>query len=817
MNRKIKTLVALLLAAAMAFSLAGCGDKSNGDGQKETPTNTAAPEYVYAADYTKIDNPNNQWIGGNGLFTDEGFYYSTQEVVGQNIPEGVTPQWENQYAIWETVMYFVDYSGKVTKLANFKPLEKNTDHEYSSYISSMQATSSGDIMLFEVVNEYWSDAPEGTEMYSDLWYQEYRSASEYYIRLVEPKTGEIKKSFMLLIPEEIASPTDGSYFWPYGLVADGEGNYVLASESKVLGFDADGNMTACFDMDEYTEGVEALADGRAAVITWGNNGGTTANVVDLKSGGFSEKIELPSNAYGAISGKGDYDFYYNSGINFFGYDSKTKESKLLFNWINCDVNNDTLNGFGVLSDGTVVGVTNVWDKNYENCTSEIVKISSVPASSLPRKQTITLATQYLDYNLRDVIIRFNRSSDSCRIEVTDYSAFNTDEDSSAGLTKLNTEILAGNVPDIIDLNGLPYDRYAAKGILEDLYPFIDSDKELSRDDFFPNILQAIEQDGKLCATCSSFSLSTVMGASSIVGDTPGWTYDQLWEAYANMPEDCQIFEYYYTRYDALRQGLSLDIDSFCDWSTGTCSFDSDSFKDLLKFAAFFPKEFDWNNFEYGKDVEPYTLVSQGREMLMNVYLYNLNDAGMYDAMFGELGATYIGFPSDNGTGNMISANSGFAMSTTCADKEGAWQFLRTFFTEKYQTGLSYGIPTNLKAYRTMEKEAMTPQYRMTTESDANGQVITKFELDENGEKIKEPRGSYYLASGDRIDYYELSQEQADRIYELISTTTKFSSGDDSIYDIVVEQAEAFFQGQKSVDDVARLIQSKVNIYINEQR
>lgn len=210
-------------------------------------------------------------------------------------------------------------------------------------------------------------------------------------------------------------------------------------------------------------------------------------------------------------------------------------------------------------------------------------------------------------------------------------------------------------------------------------------RSLSRDDFFPNILQAIEQDGKLCATCSSFSLSTVMGASSIVGDTPGWTYDQLWEAYANMPEDCQIFEYYYTRYDALRQGLSLDIDSFCDWSTGTCSFDSDSFKDLLKFAAFFPKEFDWNNFEYGKDVEPYTLVSQGREMLMNVYLYNLNDAGMYDAMFGELGATYIGFPSDNGTGNMISANSGFAMSTTCADKEGAWQFLRTFFTEKYQT------------------------------------------------------------------------------------------------------------------------------------
>ena len=41
--------------------------------------------------------------------------------------------------------------------------------------------------------------------------------------------------------------------------------------------------------------------------------------------------------------------------------------------------------------------------------------------------------------------------------------------------------------------------------------------------------------------------------------------------------------------------------------------------------------------------------------------------------------------------------------------------------------------------------------------------------------------------------------------------------DETIMGIVSEQAQAFFNGQKSAEEVARLIQSKVNIYVNEQR
>lgn len=811
MKKNIKTVVALLLVAAMALSMTACGDTTGNQAPAATAA-TAAPEYIYTAEYTKVDNPDNQWMGGS-IFTEDGFYFSTQEKVGEEIPEGVTPEWEDQYAIWETVLYFVDYSGKRTKLDKYETLSNDTDHEFNSYINGIQAVSDGEIMLFETASEYWSDAPEGTEKYSDLWYEYYRSTNKYYIRIIDGKTGEVKKSNLLLIPEEIASPTDGSYFWPYGVIRDNDGNYVLVSEQKILGFDGDGNMTNCIELEGWAEKLSCLSDGRVVVMLWGDNG-MAAKTVDLKSNSLGETIELPAHAYDAVPGNGDFDFYYNNGINFCGYNSKTKETKILFNWINCDVNNDKLSGFSVLADGTVVGITNTWDKNYENCTSEIVKMKSVPYDSVPHKEVITLATQYLDYDLRDVIINYNRSNPNYRIEVNDYSAFNTEEDWNAGLTKLNTEILAGNVPDLIDLNGLPYERFAAKGILEDLYPYLDADKELSRDDFFPNILNALEQNGKLCTTCSDFNIQAVMGASAVVGDTPGWTYDELMAAYAEMPEDCRIFDYSTTRYDVLRTGISLDVDSYCDWNTGKCSFDSEGFKNLLKFAASFPAEFNWENHEYSAEDEPYTLISQGRQMLLNVYLYKLENAGMYDAIFGEMGATYIGFPTENGTGNMLSLNTGYAMSSKCAHKDGAWEFLRTFFTEKYQTDTRYGIPTNLKAYDKMEKDAMTPEYATATDAKTN-QVV--FALDEDGNKIRLPKGSYYLSNSDRIEYYELSPEQAERIRELISTTTKFASQDSSIYDIVAEQAEAFFQGQKTVDDVVKLIQSKANIYINEQK
>ena len=44
-----------------------------------------------------------------------------------------------------------------------------------------------------------------------------------------------------------------------------------------------------------------------------------------------------------------------------------------------------------------------------------------------------------------------------------------------------------------------------------------------------------------------------------------------------------------------------------------------------------------------------------------------------------------------------------------------------------------------------------------------------------------------------------------------------ATGNDEITNIITEEAEAFFKGQKSVSDVANVIQSRVQVYVNENR
>ena len=70
---------------------------------------------------------------------------------------------------------------------------------------------------------------------------------------------------------------------------------------------------------------------------------------------------------------------------------------------------------------------------------------------------------------------------------------------------------------------------------------------------------------------------------------------------------------------------------------------------------------------------------------------------------------------------------------------------------------------------------------------------------------------------DGKEVYNLEPEQVQQIRDLIESTTKVADYNQEILDIVSEQAAPFFAGQKSAEEVARLVQSKANIYVNEQR
>ena len=817
--KKLKSAIALILALVMALSLAACGKGSETAKTTDSPGASSAPnsvdnaehpDYVYSAQFKALDISTAHGIsvyGGN----DAGVYISWAEKVGEEIPEGAVPEYEGQYDVYEDRIGMIDYEGNIRTLENYKPLPRITDAEgrrdFSSYsgLNGIYPMADGRLLAVESLGSSWSDAPEGVDESSEEYWSYYQNTNEYYIRVLNADGSEVSTNKIAVEP--------GGYLNTYASAADASGNLVCSQDDKVAVIGTDGSISATISGgDIYIDRVVTLKDGTLAATTYGEQG-MELLPIDIAGGKLGTAVALPNDAYNLYAGGGDYDLYYNSGINLYGYDAATGESTKLLNWMDCDINGDNMSGMSFGSDGRILVVINHWSynrysENDNGNTGEVAIVSKTPYDSAPQKTILTLAAQYISgSNLSEAIINFNRSNDKYRISVKDYSEYNTEDDYTAGLTKLNTEILAGNLPDMLILNGqMPYEQYAAKGILEDLYPYIDSDSEISREDFFPTVMSALEVDGKLCQAASSFGIQSVMGAKSVVGDTPGWTYEQYNAALATMPEGCSGFSRYMTRDDMLRNLLAADIGYYVNWTTGECSFDSPEFVNLLNFAAGFPAESPSDE-EYVDDM---TLISEGRQMLLNAYISNFDDVLYNDVYFGQNNSTYIGYPTNEGVGNTLSVNGGIAITKNCADKDGAWQFVRTFLTEKGQDEMyDYNMPTNMKLFDRYLEHEMTPEY----EKDASGNFI----LDENGERIPVSKGGIGTADGHVYEIYAITQEQADNLRAVINSTTKLANYNDSIFDIVNEQAQVFFAGQKSAEEVAQLIQSKANIYVNEQR
>lgn len=836
MRKNLHSLLALLLAVVMVLSLSACGEKQTEEENKEQPV-TENPEMVYTAESTRLDSD----LFKNGInplaFTDKGFYGTAYDPGDYPEPiltettdadesdqsgdsaEGdaaAEPESENAEgeadaekeqelisADYGMKLYFVSYDGSITALTEYKQLPGNPDpgdktNFYSgSSLYTILTGRDGGLIAVECIYTGWFDGTE-EEMMSDspaAW-EKYRNTQEYYLRGLNADGSE--KSSVKLDFE--AQDT----WLNFNLCKfDKDGNLLVPGDQALYIFSADGSLQQQISTENWVENLIEMRDGSLMAVGWGDRG-MSLYPLDLEKKSFGEPVKVPDNAYNLLPGSSEYDFYYVNGMYLYGYKVDTEENDKLLNFMDVDVNGSNINQLQILEDGSLYCVVNQY--RNDRVTTDIIRVHQVPYDQVPHKETLTLAVMY-GYSIYDTVIDFNRSNDKVRIQVVDYSEFNDieNEDYDAGRTKLLTEIMSGQMPDLIAVGQLPYSQLAAKGLLEDLYPYLDADKDLKREDFFPNALKGLEINGGLYQITSGFNVVTLAGAKSVVGDKPGWNYKQLKDALATMPEGCDPLDMYTTRGDLLRTLLCTDLEHYVDWSTGKCSFNSQDFIDMLEFTKQFPAELpddlEWEDSE--------TRIAEGRQMLSTVYLYSVDSMIWNDVNFGEEGSTYIGYPTNHGVGSYMSLDEGYAMTVKCRDKEAGWEFLRSFLNDDVQRNSWNGIPMSVKVYQEKLEKAMTPQYQ----TDAKGEYV----LDENGERIPISIGGVGMADGSVREVYNMTQEQADKLWEAVSTCEKIMDNDTTIYDIVYEQAQAYYSGQKTAEEVARLIDSKVTIYINEQR
>ena len=599
------------------------------------------------------------------------------------------------------------------------------------------------------------------------------------------------------------------YMYVSSITSDDKGNVALiigGSSSKVYFYDVQGNRGAQIDCSDqqmsyiYRSFVDK--EGKLNLLAYDNNyTKMSLYCYNMQTGAFENegKILDTINNYNVSVGK-NYDFLLSNSMGIYGYNEGDEDVTQILSYINSDLDYNTIDSIYEM-EGDQLYCTYYDEENWD---THFALLNYVDPETIPDKQVISIACYYLDWNMRRRIVEFNRSSDKYRILVKDYSSYSTMDNYMAGYTRLNNDILTGQMPDILILDRyyMPVDSYIAKGLLADIGKMIDEDKELNREDYLENVFEAYSVKGVLYSVVPSFSLRTVAAKTALVGDTPGWTMEDLKALQQQFP-NARIFEEGTTRSNVLYQILTFSGSKFVDNATGKCSFDSQEFIELLEFLKQFPAEYDWDNYEYDY-YESQLQYRNNSTLLYNVYIYAFSNYDGYNytkqVLYGEP-ITFIGFPTEEGNGAVVRADNQYAISARSSVKEGAWEFLRYYLTEEYQKSNSnyYTIP--------VLKEALLERLEIAKER--------PYWEDEEGNK------NYYddtYMIGDEIFNYEpLSDTEAQWLYDYISSVTKADYYDKNLEEIINEEAAPFFEGQKTAAEVADIIQSRAQVYINESR
>ena len=840
---KTKRIFALLLAALMIVGLfAGCskdGTKdpgktdSNGSLIDQTKPAATTAKYAYQADYLDLTMPDgvqyfNQFCAaGTTLYASVGM--QGEEIVNSDPTTGDTWSYYNTRL---AILTIDPDTGVCTELTNLELPQ--VPEGASGSVDCYNMIGSDDGTLWMLVNLYATqfDLPDDFDAEKESrWDYPSTDINGSYLMHVAADGSMIAS--LDLSDTNNEDNEDGMSGNLSSFAVDAAGNLYVSDYNNIYVLDAEGNVQFKLDGSQYNGSLYRLNAQQVGVM-WYNytddvnaadENGQYFVTIDLETKDWGEKVKLPSNVWSIFPGDDAYDFYYTYNNNIYGYAAKTDTKDKLVDWLACDVDTNNMSGYAMLSDSRVAALMQDW--NTDPTTYQLIVLHRVDASEIKEKKVLTLACMYLDWNLRSMIVEYNKTNDEYRINVVDYSEYATDDDYNAGVTKLTTEIISGSVPDIFLTSNLPIDKYAAKGVIADLNTFMDGGNGLSRDYFVPQILNALEKDGKLYELPTSFSVQTAYALSSIASQYDTWNVAAVQDAMTQLQEGATVFSNGWTKNTALSNCLSRNLSAFVDWTTGKCEFDSEAFQQLLAFCNSFPAETSDGDgaIAYASSADiavddamwdsDATRITNGKQLMSTIGMYSF-DSYIWNVYAIRDKITFTGYPTEDGSGSSFELQMPMAISSVTKYPDAAWDFVCSIIKKMNtidENNYYYGFPISQAAFDAEMTDIMTEQYQL----DENGEQV---DWDGDGEPDRAIRGSYEtMENGETVykDVYALTQEDIDQILGVINSTRSVYDYDQEILDIITDEVAAYFAGDKDVQTTASMIQSRVNLYVQEQR
>ncbi len=451
-----------------------------------------------------------------------------------------------------------------------------------------------------------------------------------------------------------------------------------------------------------------------------------------------------------------------------------------------------LDNVRLLDNGDILG--GFYD--YDEDEYRIARFTPYDAS-VDDRQILTVGCLGVSSDQLDMISEFNEKDPHHRLILHNYTTMDMLYDYEGGFKAYIDDISSGNGPDIMLLSTeMPVRIFMTKGVFADLKPLIEADPDVDINDYAPNVIDALTYNGELTMFSTDFVVNTAVCKSAYMNGKMGnrlsdFLYTSDWtgaKVYSDDNTKDNVF--YYT--------MRSTIDDYIDWDDLTCDFESAEFLKVLSYANTYPSEY---NYTYDDSHEgPYSafaLPYRSGEILCEITSFY--DANSYvETKQGVFGTdiSLAGFPTTGEVGSSITCSYPVAISANCADKEGAWEFVKMFFDKNISDKIYTNLPTSKAG---LEK--------------AVGEAGGKYKkYDEYGNFTWEYPS--YLVGSEYVQISPMSKKECSAFINDIYKINRMSLDDSEINKILTEESNGYFMGAYDAATAAKSIQERVSKYLS---
>jgi len=260
--------------------------------------------------------------------------------------------------------------------------------------------------------------------------------------------------------------------------------------------------------------------------------------------------------------------------------------------------------------------------------------------------------------------------------------------SEKAIDSLIVHLNSGEAGDIVYLSILSLFKYGESGLFVDLYPFIDADPDISREDFYPNVLKALEtSDGRLCTVCPAISIENVYFNTSVTDPLgidfleeypDGMDYKDVVDLYWRCIEEGALDEDAPLSAMGSKDYLStMEIMAYLDEVTGECHFDSPEHIEFLKTTNSIPAgvELYCDGFSIAYPLETTSeFMMVGSDCFSVLHRYQEPDEELHNTPWMPTKAT-------NGK-KQFEVELPLGITSACQNQELAWEFIKFILSEK---------------------------------------------------------------------------------------------------------------------------------------